>query len=251
VQQSNTYILVFSLVLTIVIGGLLALTSAGLAPLQKQAIELDTKSQILGAVMDLEPGMNILETYEERISSIVVNVDGEILETDAEGNTLVAENVNIKKQFKVPPENRLLPVFKFHEPNSDQVDAYIFPVFGNGLWDNIWGYIALETDLVTIKGAKFDHAAETPGLGARITEIQVQDRFRGKKIYNDLGELVSVSMLKRENNAEEFLDPHHVDGMSGATMTSKGVNDMLNKYFGYYQAYMDKVSENNDMAFAN
>jgi Na+-transporting NADH:ubiquinone oxidoreductase subunit C len=237
--------------MTIVIGGLLALASVGLGPQQRIAVELDTKAKILGSVMNLEPGMDILQTYESRIEGIVVNIDGEEVTTNEKGENLIAENIDIKKEYRKEPENRLYPVFKFTEENNDQVDAYIIPVFGNGLWDNIWGYIALETDLVTIRGAKFDHAAETPGLGARITEINVQDRFRGKKIYNDLGELVSVSMLKREGNPEEALDPHHVDGMSGATLTSKGVNVMLKNYFSYYKAYFDKVENNNSMALSN
>ncbi len=237
--------------MTIVICGLLALASVGLGPQQRIAVELDTKAKILGSVMNLEPGMDILQTYESRIEGIVVNIDGEEVTTNEKGENLIAENIDIKKEYRKEPENRLYPVFKFTEENNDQVDAYIIPVFGNGLWDNIWGYIALETDLVTIRGAKFDHAAETPGLGARITEINVQDRFRGKKIYNDLGELVSVSMLKREGNPEEALDPHHVDGMSGATLTSKGVNVMLKNYFSYYKAYFDKVENNNSMALSN
>ena len=250
-QQSNTYILIFSLITTVIIGGLLSLAAVGLAPAQKVAIELDTKSQILGAVMELSPEDDVLEIYDERISSIVVNTNGEVVETGEEGEPLIAENVNIEKQYKVTPEDKLLPVFKFHKEGSDEVEAYIFPVYGNGLWDNIWGYIAVETDLVTIRGARFAHAGETPGLGARITEIEVQDRFAGKKIYNDLGELVSVTMMKGEDTDPEYLDPHHVDGMSGATLTAKGVNEMLERYFNYYDAYIQKIKEGESVAVSS
>lgn len=247
-RQSNTYIIIFSIVTTIIIGGLLSLASVGLAPAQKKAEELDTKRQILSAVMELQKEDDVLQIYDKRISSIVVNIDGEIVETDDAGNPIIAENVQVNKQYKKPPEERLYPVFQFKGEGSGEIEAYIFPVFGNGLWDNIWGFIAMETDLVTVKGARFDHAGETPGLGARITSIEVQDRFQGKKIYNDLGELVSVSMLKGENNPPDALDPHHIDGMSGATITGTGVNNMLKNYFTYYEAYIEKIKQGESVA---
>ncbi|MGK7395591.1 MAG: NADH:ubiquinone reductase (Na(+)-transporting) subunit C [Candidatus Cyclobacteriaceae bacterium M3_2C_046] len=242
-QQSNGYILIFSLITTIVIGGLLSLASVGLKPAQLKAEELDTKQQILSAVMELGPEDDVLEIYDNRITSIIVNVDGEVINTNTDGETIEAEDVDIGKQFKRPVDSRLLPVFIFQDENSDQVLSYIFPVYGNGLWDNIWGYVALDTDLVTVRGARFAHAGETPGLGARITTIEVQDRYRGKKIYNDLGDLISVSMLKAENNPPDALDPHHVDGMSGATITGRGVNNMLKNYFDYYDAYIKKIKQ--------
>lgn len=240
-RQSNTYIIVFSAITTIVIGGLLALAAGLLAPQQRKAIEIDTKQQILGAVMEVEEGANILELYDKHISSYVVNYDGEKVEPkDKNNNVITAENISIEKEYDKAPEDRYYPVFVYHEAGSDKAESYIFPVYGNGLWDNIWGFIALETDLETIKGARFAHAGETPGLGARITEIEVQNRFKGKKIYNDLGDLVSVSMIKGEDNPPERIDEHHVDGMSGATITANGVSKMLENYFSHYDAYIQK-----------
>ena len=93
----------------------------------------------------------------------------------------------------------------------------MLPVYGYGLWNNIWGFVALQADLNTIQGVKFQHAGETPGLGARIeTDQDVQDRYKGKTIY-DQGKLVSVTMMKGEGN-DYSDDPHQVDGMSGATL---------------------------------
>lgn len=240
-QQSNLYIILFSAITTIIIGGLLALTSGLLGPTQKKAIEVDTKQQILGAVMEVEEGADILELYDQHISSFVVNYDGEEVEPkDKNGNVITAERVNIEKEFAKDAEDRYYPVFVFKEADSDEINAYILPVYGNGLWDNIWGFIALKSDLETIKGARFAHAGETPGLGARITKIEVQNRFKGKKIYNELGDLVSVSMMKGENNLPERIDDHHVDGMSGATITANGVTEMLENYFSHYNAFIEK-----------
>ena len=119
-----------------------------------------------------------------------------------------------------------------------KIDAYVFPMWGNGLWDWISAYIALDSDLNTVRGIAFDHKAETPGLGARIASDVIQGRYVGKEIYNEDGELVSVTMVKGENN--EGLSEHQVDGMSGATMTGKGVNAMLQQYLKCYQPFIKK-----------
>lgn len=241
-RQSNIYIILFSIGLTVVLGFLLSWTSVTLSPLQKVQVELDTKTKILAAVMEISKDDPVLDIYKKRIKSLVVDIDGNVIEKDAKGAPLIAEEVNIEKNYKLSPEERQYPVFKFmNEQDTTKVDYYILPLFGKGLWDVIWGYVALEENLNTIKGAVFDHKGETPGLGARITESEVQARFQKQEIYNQAGELVSISMLKGEKNPPSRLDKHHVDGMSGATITGNGVNKMLKDYLGYYQAYLKKI----------
>jgi len=245
VQQSNTYIITFSVILTIVLGALLSGTSELLGPIQRKAVELDTKKQILGAVMPAAElnrmdGEAVIDYYERRISSKVVNINGEEVEQDAEGNPLEAENVNIGRNFKEAPEDRLYPVFIFHaEGDETAIESYILPVYGNGLWDEIWGYVALQTDLNTIEGVTFAHAAETPGLGARITSGDVQARYNGKQIFDEEGNLQSVRMMKGEGR--DYTDnPHQVDGLSGATITAVGVNNMMERYLSHYKAYIER-----------
>jgi Na+-transporting NADH:ubiquinone oxidoreductase subunit C len=119
-------------------------------------------------------------------------------------------------------------------------------MFGNGLWDWISGYMALDADLNTIRGIAFDHKQETPGLGARITSDVVQNRYVGKKIYGDGGELVSVTMVKGEGNSG--LGQHKVDGLSGATMTANGVNTMLEHYLSCYKTYIEQRKSNENLA---
>ena len=244
-RQSNGYIILFTAIMTIIVGGLLSLASQGLAPAQKKSIELDTKSSILSSVMDREElekmkPNEVLEMYDSRISSLVVDINGDVVEKDEKGEPVVAEEVSILKNYKKKPEKRLYPVFKYmNAENPDKVDAYILPLYGSGLWDKIWGYVALNTELNTIVGVSYDHKQETPGLGARIGTPEIQNRYVGKKIYDEQGNLVSVTMVKGEGNAS--LDAHHVDGMSGATLTGKGVNVMLENYLNYYQSYFKKV----------
>ncbi len=239
-QRSNLYVILFALGLTVVLGGALSLTSVGLKPLQDKQVELDTKKKILGAVMDIsdiEDPNEILRIYDEKVQSIVVDYNGNELSSDPKGNPYVAENVNIQKNSKLDPKERAYPVFMFMTENNT-VDAYIFPTFGAGLWDWISSYVAFGEDLNTIKGIAFDHKSETPGLGARITEPGVQGRFEGKKIF-DGDQLVSVNVVKGEGNTG--LSEYEVDGLSGATMTTKGVNSMLLHYLECYSAFIGKV----------
>ena len=240
-QRSNTYIIIFTAIMTIVIGGVLSFTSQILGPAQKKSIELDTKSQILSAVMSVDKKTDVLGIYDQRIQSLVVDYKGEIIEVDEKGNPIVPENVNISKNFKMEPEERALPVFKYmSEANPDQVEAYILPLYGNGLWNRIYGFVALENDMNTIKGISFGHIQETPGLGARIASAEIQDRYKDKKIYEG-DKLVSVTMQKGEVKDPSQFGPHEVDGMSGSTLTAKGVNAMLKDYLECYEGFIDKT----------
>lgn len=251
-QQSNTYIITFSVILTVVLGLLLSGTSQILGPLQKEAIALDNKKQILGAVI---PGEEIAAMtpeqvntyYANRIASVVVDINGKEV-TEQNGVAVTAETVDIAKNYKKPAQERLYPVYVFHgEGNPDDVANYVLPLYGAGLWDAIWGYISLDTDMNTIGGITLAHAGETPGLGARITEPGVQARYDGKTIFDDSGDLVAVEMQKGEGyNYSD--NPHEVDGLSGATITAKGVNNMLRNYLGYYKAYIETKKSSTSVA---
>ncbi len=255
-QQSNAYIITFSVILTVVLGLLLSGTSQLLGPIQKKAVELDTKKQILGAVLPAEEidamdADQILAYYENRIASKVVDLEGNEIENDEDGNPIVAENVDIAKNYKFAPEKRKFPVFIYHaEGNEEEVESYVLPVFGAGLWDAIWGYVALQTDVNTIEGVTFGHAGETPGLGARITAQNVQDRYTGKNIFDESGELQSVNMQKGEGR-DYSEDPHRVDGLSGATITANGVNAMLYNYLQYYKNYLGKKKDGSSTEVAS
>ncbi|NVJ47713.1 MAG: NADH:ubiquinone reductase (Na(+)-transporting) subunit C [Cytophagia bacterium] len=246
-RQSNTYIIVFSLILTVVLGGLLSGVSQVLGPAQKKAVDLDTKKQILGAIPAEKAALQsmtpeqILARYSEVISSVVADYNGNLVTTNEKGEPIVAENVNIEKNYKKPVDQRVFPVFKYSENGEE---AYIVPTFGAGLWDAIWGYVAIAPDLETIIGVSFDHKGETPGLGARITTDEVQARYQGKEMYDAQGEFVSIEMVKGENHSDSELGANKVDGMAGATLTANGVNSMLKNYLGYYQSYFDKNVRN-------
>lgn len=229
--------------MTIFFGTLLSFTRMKLGPIQKVQVEIDTKKKILGAVMDISTlsSDEVLELYNKKMSSVVLDISGnEVLASD--GGKLIAEEINIQKNYKIEKNDRDYPVFMFSD-DGNTIDYYIFPMFGNGLWDWISGFVALDKDLNKVVGVAFDHKAETPGLGARISSNEIQDRYKGKEIFDGLGNLVSVRMLKKENNSE--LNIHEVDGMSGATITANGLNDMLKNYLDCYLPFIIKNKKNN------
>ncbi len=227
--------------MTVVIGGILSFTSQVLAPAQKKSIELDTKQSILSAVMTLEKGDDALAIYSTRIKSMVIDLEGNLIEKDRKGNPIVAENVNILKNYKMDRDKREYPVYEYmNKDDSTKVEAYILPLYGAGLWNAIYGYVALEKDLNTIKGVSFGHVQETPGLGARIDSKEIQARYKGKTIFDESGKLVSVVMKKGEVKDPSLFGTHEVDGMSGATLTAKGLNAMVKDYLTNYESFIKK-----------
>jgi len=237
VRQSNLYILLYAVAITIVCGGLLAFASQSLKPLQDANVELERKQNILATVMEVKKGDDINAIYAERVKELVIGFDGNVKEGVA------ASSVSIVAEYKKKPEDRLLPVYEFrNQADPTKLDNVVLPVYGFGLWNDIWGFVALEQDLNAIKGVKFQHKQETPGLGARIESDEIQVRYKGKSIF-DGDVLASVAMQKGEG-MDYSSDAHKVDGMSGATLTAKGVNNMLLDYFKSYKNYLNKNQPN-------
>lgn len=236
-RQSNLYIVLYAVAITIVCGGLLAFASQSLKPLQDANVELERKQNILATVMEVKKGDDINAIYAERVKELVIGFDGNVKEGVA------ASSVSIVAEYKKKPEDRLLPVYEFrNQADPTKLDNVVLPVYGFGLWNDIWGFVALEQDLNSIKGVKFQHKQETPGLGARIESDEIQLRYKGKSIF-DGDVLASVAMQKGEG-MDYSSDAHKVDGMSGATLTAKGVNNMLLDYFKSYKNYLNKNQTN-------
>ncbi|MBR9860934.1 NADH:ubiquinone reductase (Na(+)-transporting) subunit C [bacterium] len=244
-KNSGGYIFGYAVLLTIILGSVLAFTSESLKEKQAAEREFERKKFILAAAlgranvdaMVAENRQDVEALYDNRVKNFVVNANGE----KQEGMT--AKSVNVSKEFKKPAEERVLPVYTVSKENSEEVEYFVLPVYGNGLWDNIWGYVSLQSDLNTVQGVIFDHKGETPGLGARITEAEVQNRYEGKKIYEG-DDLVSVQMQKGEG-ADYSSAPHKVNGMTGATITGNGLNDMMLDYMKLYESYFKNFKQNN------
>lgn len=227
-KNSNLYQILYAAVMVLLVGTVLAFIYMALKPKQNENIANDTRKQILSALHIAAPDdSQVKETYEKYIiQDLLVDKDGNIVDS-AEN---VAFSVNMKKNVKAA--ERQLPVMKCRL--DDGSIKYVLPVYGAGLWGPIWGYIAVNDDGNTIYGANFSHEGETPGLGARIADQDFQDRFNDKHLFKD-GAFKSISVNKANK------DPEEVDALTGATITSIGVSDMLKDCLSPYEAFLKRL----------
>ena len=146
-----------------------------------------------------------------------------------------AFNIKLNTELKKEVADQRFPLYV---ANVEKNTYYIVPLRGAGLWDAIWGYIALKEDQNTIKGAVFDHKAETAGLGAEITQKWFQNRFVGEKILDQQGSLKGIVVSKTNNDPNDTdKEDHEVDAISGATITGDGVTDMIMERLTHYMPY--------------
>jgi Na+-transporting NADH:ubiquinone oxidoreductase subunit C len=227
-RNSNTYTVLYAAIMVTLVAAVLASVSMALKPKQVINTEIEKKQSILASVNIESTPADAEKIYAEKIiNQYVVNVKGELVEGDA-------FNIDLKKERAKAHEDMLLPVFECQ--TSDGL-KYILPLRGTGLWGPIWGFISVNEDMNTIYGANFDHQGETPGLGAEISTPIFEDPFVGKKIFDESGKLVSILVAKV---GQEAPAEHKVDGISGGTITSKGLEKMLLDDFTSYQEFFKK-----------
>jgi Na+-transporting NADH:ubiquinone oxidoreductase subunit C len=229
--HKNSYVIMFAAAVTIICSLLLASAATLLRDRQRENVELDMRKNILASVglMTEETAAQgrkvILKVYDENIRSMVINTKGEVEESKS------VDDLDPKKDLD------LLPLF--YSQSNGAPNAYIVPVSGKGLWSTIYGYLALEPDLNTVKGITFYQHGETPGLGGEIEKEWFTGNFVGKKILNPQGELVSVGVVKGKvvDRVPESEAYHYVDGISGATLTGNGVDKFLKTELAKYEPY--------------
>ena len=224
--NSNTYTVIYSIILVVVVAAVLAFAAMFLKPTQEANVKKDTISQILTAAT--VNGEDILGTYQQEIeSAILVDIEGnKVGELDIE-SCEVYDNSALKRQ--IAAESKALPVYIFKNGIT------VVPCYGAGLWGPIWGYIGFEGDLKTIKAVCFGHKSETPGLGAKIAdEPSFAEAFVGQQVGegNILFEISKPANRQTEKNG--------VDAISGATITSQALGKTLDQWFGFYRNYLAK-----------
>ena len=226
--NKNSFTFGFTTIMVIIVSALLSIAYIKLKPYQDRNIELEKKQNILSSVGITVDRDNAEAKYSTYIKSeIVLNNKGE----EVEGS---AFDVDLGKEIKKDVNTQLLPLFI---SEVDGATRYIIPLRGKGLWGPIWGFIALEDDLNKVYGAVFDHKKETPGLGAEINTPMFQDPFAGKTIFE--GEVFTPIKVIKGGPTEG--DMHGVDGISGGTITSNGVSDMLSERLNMYLPYFNKM----------
>jgi len=234
---SNSYIIRFVLVMCVIVAVVLAFMSSGLSEIHTKNEAVFNKRAILTSVKPFLPkelnAMSDTEVealFKDRIQQKVVKLDG------SEVDGVMAEQVDMAKEKKKPEAERNLPLFIYQA--DDGKSYYILAVRGSGLWDEIWGNIALQDDFNTIAGTSFDHKGETPGLGAEIKDNPAfPAQFVGKKLLDESGNFVSIKVVK--GGVSDGV--HEVDAISGSTITCNGVQEMLKRGLGYYQNYLTKL----------
>lgn len=227
-KNSNAYTFIFAIVMVVLVAAGLAFTATTLKPLQAENVKNEKMQNILSTigiqVNRDEASDNFMKYVKEQLA---LNPDGTV------DDQVDAFTLDLQKETKKPLEAQHLPLYV---AEKDGKNFYVVPLYGAGLWDAIWGYLAIADDKNTIVGASFDHKGETPGLGAEINQYWFEDQFQGKTIFNENGEFVSVKAVKGGAPAG---DMHGVDAISGGTITSDGVSNMieerLQKYLPYFK----------------
>tara|TARA_Y100000768_G_scaffold286322_1_gene220647 strand:- start:143 stop:871 length:729 start_codon:yes stop_codon:yes gene_type:complete len=232
-RDSNVYTFIFTVVMVFLVATSLATTASLLKDLQKENVRKEKMQNILSSIGITTDRENSEKLYKSYITNALsLKSDGTI---DKEVD---AFKIKLNKELKKNPDQQRFPIYIANVENNNY---YIIPLRGAGLWDAIWGYIALKDDKSTIKGAVFDHKSETAGLGAEITQDWFQNRFVDEKVMDINGNLVGINVSKTNNDPKDLdkLD-HEVDAISGATITGDGVTDMILERLKHYLPFFNR-----------
>ena len=247
-RNSNIYTILFAAVVVTVSAVLLSLAVMFLKPAQERnkrqekmtdilyTIGLDKEALVSKAAAEgLQLNYKLIESYFNKyfLKQYALKADGTVDES------VNAFDINMKAEVKKPADQQRYPIYI---AEVDGEKYYVIPLYGKGLWDDIWGYIALEGDLNTVKGVKFGHKGETPGLGAEITKKWFENQFKGEKIFDKDGTFKGITLSKTNKDPEnKDKEDHEVDAISGSTLTSNGVTNMLQERLKHYLPFFEKM----------
>jgi len=231
-MQSNAYTLIFTSFTTIILGFLLSFVSTSLKETQEINEEIDIMKNILYSLEFSEEdgswtGEEVKKLFDSSVIQKVVSVDGEVIE-----NLTPSEIPTDKMETQFPLYIKII---------NNSIDGYAIPISGKGLWSTLYGYFALENDGSTVKGIRFYKHGETPGLGGEVEKDWFTNNFVGKKITDMNGRLVSIQSIKGQVDTSSPNAYHQVDGISGATMTTKGLNEFLMNDLKKYDSFFHKI----------
>ena len=236
--DSNLYTVLFAIGMVLVVGALLAFTASSLRPTIDANKRIEKQQNILYAMgvnendetsVEFVSKDKVAEEFAKYIKKQLV-IEGDNVSEDTE-----AYLIDIKKQQTAAKEGktRKLPLFVGEKEGKT---FYIAPIRGKGLWDAIWGYVAMDKNMV-VQGVFFDHKGETPGLGANIKQRYFMDDFIGEDLMNN-GSFKGISVSKSNNDPKnEDKNDNEVDAIAGATITGNGVAAMIKSEIGLYVPY--------------
>ncbi|MBF1526698.1 MAG: NADH:ubiquinone reductase (Na(+)-transporting) subunit C [Prevotella salivae] len=229
--NSNSYTIIYSVIIVVIVAFLLAFVFQALKPMQDANVALDKKKQILNSlnIRDLNDAQADAKYKEVVVADRVIDEKGKVLLPGTTGG----ENAGFKLESKDYKEGKL--ALYICRVNGET--KYVIPVYGMGLWGPISGYIALNADKSTVYGVYFNHESETAGLGAEIKDNKAwQEKFQGKKLFkNGDDKAIALSVEKKVEDPTT-----QVDAVTGATLTSNGVRDMLHEALGKYLVFINQ-----------
>ena len=238
--NNNVYTVIYTTVICVLVAAILAFVSQSLKPMQQANEKAETISQILTAAkfsdkesLAQQSNQDIINLFKSELDhSALVNAQGQ--EVKVLGQDEVFSTSELKAQnYKFADSSYESPVYIFKN------GVHVFPVYGAGLWGPVWGYIAVDNSLTHIVGAYFDHASETPGLGGKIKDDPAfRASFEGKEL--DLASQHAFEIVK--GGAPEG-KANAIDAITGATMTSKGLDAAINDWIGAYKNYIQAAEE--------
>ncbi len=242
--DKNSYTLLFAIAMVLVVGSLLAFTASSLKPAITENERMEKQQNILYAM-----GVNANEGTGDITFVSKDKVVGEfskyikkqlVIENGVAKEDNEAYLIDVKKEQAKAKNGgtRRLPLFVGEKEGKK---LYIAPIRGKGLWDAIWGYVALDKNMV-VQGAFFDHKGETPGLGANIKQRYFMDDFNGEKLLSEAGVFKGITVAKGNNDPKNLTkDDYEVDALAGATITGDGVSAMIKKDLKLYMPYFKKL----------
>lgn len=231
-RNSNAYTLIYASIVVVIVAFLLAFVSKALEERSEANVRIDKKSQILAALNLRNVSKDQVEdTYSQVVvADQIINAKGMVVK---DGAARDADGFKVADK-EISDEN--LPLYVCQVNGETK---YVIPVTGKGLWDAIWGYVALNADKNTVYGVYFSHKGETAGLGALITEYEkFQKQFEGKRLMNDDRTEVALSVVKKGKSINGLSLDSRCDAVTGATLTSNGVNDMLHDCLARYTTFL-------------
>ena len=226
-MRSNLYVISFMAGITIILGFILSFAAASLKDKQDFNIEIDMKKNILSS-------LNIPADQSQKLSQSDIQKL-----YDEEITTLNIDESGMKS------DDGALSVYI--ATDGAQPTGYSIPISGKGLWSTIYGYIAIEPDGKTVKGITFYQHGETPGLGGELEKEWFTSNYKGKRIYNEVGDLVSIEIVKGQVNKNNINAIHQVDGISGSTLTGRGMNKFIARDLNMYKPFLDRVKAGEDV----
>ena len=240
-----------ALALCLVCAVLVSLATVALRPLQGYNKALDMKKNILDVAGLLNENTDIDQAFKDRIESKIVD-----LQTGDYIDTINVDDFDQRKAAKDPEFNEMIPVEKdiasirmkskyakvFLVKSEGQLQSIILPINGYGLWSTMYGFLALEADAQTVQSINLYDQGETPGLGGEVVNPNWRALWKGKKVYSDKGD-VSLTLVKGGVDNSRPDSVYKVDGLAGATLTSRGVSNLIQYWMGAegFAPYLNKI----------